>query len=466
MNVNFGPAILIVFIMLLLIIFCTFFASRLAQLKNRSKAWGLLGFFFTIPGLIIVCFLRSKRNDGMQTNPIAYAVSKLPSPSRKTIGLLIGLAAAAVLTIIAYDNIPVMIQNHKYSKQVLSTTDTDYEQPRIIEAKLTNVFSGSDSTYALTDNGDIYCWGRQLTPPIDDKMRGIIYKNALKAMSTQNRLFVLTNKNELLVYEKPEALSENAESTEIDIQESEFKLIDENVVDFSVSETTVGYIKGNGKLYMCGDGSYGQLGTYDREARNKPEAVLGNVKKVVCEATFTLALQESGTAVAFGNSSHGQFGKRGTAVTSPSELAKSISDIAAGDDFILLLKEDGTVLACGNNSYGQLGISSESPITEFTEVLNGISSIYAAKGSSFALKENGELYAWGQNNVGQLGSGNADNVLIPELVASDVAAVSTSGLHTVILTKDGKINACGYDNLKQLGKGGPRDKFEAIASVK
>lgn len=89
-----------------------------------------------------------------------------------------------------------------------------------------------------------------------------------------------------------------------------------------------------------------------------------------------------------------------------------------------------------------------------------------AKGSSFALKENGELYAWGQNNVGQLGSGNADNVLIPELVASDVAAVSTSGLHTVILTKDGKINACGYDNLKQLGKGGPRDKFEAVASVK
>ena len=76
----------------------------------------------------------------------------------------------------------------------------------------------------------------------------------------------------------------------------------------------------------------------------------------------------------------------------------------------MLLKEDGTVLACGNNSYGQLGISSESPITEFTEVLNGISSSYAAKGSSFALRENGVLYAWGQNNVGQLGSGNADNV--------------------------------------------------------
>ncbi|MBP3481206.1 MAG: hypothetical protein J6K66_06375 [Clostridia bacterium] len=463
MEVNFGPAILIVFIMLLLIIFCTFFASRLAQLKNRSRAWGLLGFFFTIPGLIIVCFLRSKRKDNMQTNPIAYAVSKLPSPSRKTIGLLIGLAAAAVLTIIAYDNIPVMIQNYKYSKQVLNTADTDYEQPRIIEAKLTDVFTGIDSTYALTDSKDIYCWGRQLTPPIDDKLRGVIYKDALKAASTQDKLFILTNKKELLVYEKPDTLSEN---TEDEKQSAEFKLIDENVTDFSVSETTVGYIKSNGKLYMYGDGSYGQLGTYDRESKSKPEAVLGNVKKVVCEASFTLALQESGTAVAFGNSAHGQFGKKETAVTSPFELAENISDIAAGDDFILLLKENGAVLACGSNSHGQLGISSEQPITEFTEVLSGISSVYAAKGSSFALKENGELYAWGQNNAGQLGNGKTDNVLTPELVASGVASVSTSGLHTVILTNDGKINACGYDSVKQLGKGGPRDNFEAVVSVK
>lgn len=461
MKVNFGPAILIIFILLLLIIFCTFFSSRLAQIKNRSRAWGLLGFFFNIPGLIIVCFLKSKRKDNMQTNPIAYAVSKLPSPSRKTIGLLIGIFAAAVLTIIAYDNIPVFIQNYKYSRQILSQTETEYEQPRIIEAEITQVFTGSDSTFALSANGDLYCWGRQLASSIEGQPRGVIYNGAKKAAATENALLILTTDNKLYACGSNKYFLEENENSE-----KEFKLISDNVRDFSVSETTLGYIKTNGKLYMCGSNSRGQLGTYNRENKLQPEAVLGKVKKVVCESEFTLVLQESGTAVAFGSNSNGQIPESEQTAVSPVELYKGISDIAAGDDFILLLKDNGELVACGSNSCGQLGIILEQPASGFVSVLTDVVQIFAAKKSAFALKSNGELYAWGQNNVGQLGTEKTENAFEPVKVADDVASVSTSGLHTVILTNDGKINASGYNSFKQLGKGSPRAGFDAVASVK
>lgn len=457
---NFGLPILIIFLILLVVIFCTFFSSRLAQLKNRSRAWGLLGFFLNIPGLIIVCCLKSKRTDNMQTNPIAYAVSKIPSPSRKTIALLITLAVVTVATIIIYDNAPVMIQNYKYSKQILSQTASENEQPRLINAPLKEIFTGSDSTYALSEDGDVYCWGRQLLPAVDDKPRGVIYSGAKKVSASENSVFILNSDNELYYYgsNKHYKFTEN--------EENNLTLVAKDVKDFSVSETTVGYIKTNGKLYMYGDNAYGQLGTYDREEKSQPEAVLGNAKKVICESTFTLVLQENGTAVAFGNSSYGQLSRQETAITAPVELHKNISDIAAGDNFVLLLKDNGELLACGDNSYGQLGTVSDAPTTDFVQVISDIKAVYAGKCSAFALSNNGELYAWGQNNLGQLGYGNRENVSAPEIVASNVKSASTSGLHTIILTNDGKIEACGYNSLKQLGKGSPRNDFEAVASVR
>ena len=457
-----GLIILTVFLIMLSVIFCAFFSSRLAQLKNRSKAWGLLGFFLNFVGLIIVCFLPSKRKDNLPTNPISYMISKLPSPSRKTIGLLIGIAAVVVLTLLAYDNIPIWIQNYKYSRQILDQTQTEYVQPYIIDAEISEICVGSDSSYAISSQGDVFCWGRQLSPPLDEQQKGIIYKSAKKVASTQNVIYILTNDNELFVKG-----SDNYH-TFADAQEEsdQFKLVSDDVTDFSISETTVGYIKTNGRLYMYGNNSFGQLGTGDSITPDKPESVLKNVKKVICEANFTIALDDSGTVYAFGANHSRQMGIDDQIIQSPTEIADNISDIACGDDFILLLSNDGSVLACGDNSYGQLGIVSEQPITNFTLVMSDVIKIDAAKRSCFAIKSNGELYAWGMNNVGQLGSKSTENILTPLLVETNILNVKTSGLHTLVLTDDHKINSCGYNNFSQLGKGESRDRFDAVTSVR
>ncbi len=455
---EFGIAVIVVFAVLLMIIFSTFFSARLAQLKRRSRAWGVLGLFLGVVGLVIVCFLPSKRKDNMQTNPIIYALSRLPSPSRKTIGMLVGLVIAVVMTIIAYDNIPVIIQNYKYSHSGINETGAQ-DQPKIIDAAVKSVFAGDDCSFVVAENGDLYCWGRQLVPQLENEPRGVIYKNVKKALSTKDALLILTNDGELYG-------TGGAPLPQNDAQEGQLRLIASDVSDFSMSETTMGYIGGDNKLYMCGAGAFGQLGAYDNEDKSEPVAVLGNVSKVCCEATFTIALQRDGEAVGFGCCTSGQLEGEEKSVNSPISLSKGVKDIAAGDEFTMLLFEDGTLSLRGANDYGQLGGTVGQDRAEVHPALSGISRVFAAKCSAYAINEGGELYAWGQNNVGQLGDGDTKSTSAPKKVASDVADIAVSGLHTILLKTDGKVSACGYDDSMQLGRGGGRNSFDTLVSVK
>lgn len=460
-KVNFLPAIIVIFAVLITMLFSTFFSARLAQLKNRSKAWGILGFLLNVFGLLIVCFLPSARNDGLETNPLKSAASHLPSLSRKTIAAAALIIAAAVVTVIAYDHVPDMIQNYKYSRQQLAESKEDDEQARMITAVVTDVFAGTDSTYAIAESGDLYCWGKQLCPQLEGKDRGVIFENAQKALSTDCVLFVLAADGKLYAY----GSNEHRQIPVPDESVEEFTLVADEVKDFALSETGMGYVKSNGKLYTCGENAFGQLGTYDTQTVTEPQAVIGNVKKVCMEADYTLVLQNDGEAVAFGNNKFGQFGVEGESFLTPVSLSLGVSDIAAGDDFILLLK-DGKALSCGRNGCGQLGNGTNDPSAEFTEVLDGVRAVYAAKRSAYALTEDGQLKAWGQNNVGQLGCGKNSDQNAPVNAAKEVRAVAVSGLHAVLLNEKGKLLGTGYDGDGRLCRAGAASSFETLTSVR
>jgi len=454
LSVNFGPTIVIVFIVLILILFCTFFTARLAQIKGRSKAWGFLGFALNLIGLAIVCFLPSKRNDNINTNPISYAFSNLPSLSKKTIRIIIAFTIAIILTFIAYDNIPKVIENYKYSKEITRRRSSEYEQTLLLTGQAKSIFAGCESSFVITQNDELFCWGNQMTKQLENEQRGLIYKGVKKASTTENNLYILTTDGNLY-----------GKSNNVD-NEEEFTLICDSVIDFAVSETSIGIIKSDNKLYMLGNNSYSQLGTSMTEATTKPTWVLNNAKKVICEATYTVVLNLSGEVFAFGTNSYGQFGIKEKIITSPKLISKDILDIAVGDDFILLLNKSNEVLACGNNTYGQLGNLTNESLLEFTKVFDDASSIYASKRSAFILKSNGELYAFGQNTSGQLGIGGTQNINIPTLVEKNVISVATSGNHTVILKNEDCVLSSGNNNWGQLGKGSSRTKFSELVNFK
>ena len=86
--------------------------------------------------------------------------------------------------------------------------------------------------------------------------------------------------------------------------------------------------------------------------------------------------------------------------------------ISAGSSFSLALKNDGTVLAWGLNQDGELGDGTNTDTSTPVQVkdpndpsgyLSGVEAIAAGSSHSLALKSDGTVWAWGNNFSGELG---------------------------------------------------------------
>lgn len=452
-----------VFVLMGIILFCTFFSAKLAQMKGRKKSWGAMGFFFNILGLLIVCYLPSKKKDGVETNPVRYLLAKIPNLSRRTINLIAAMAVVVVVAIFAIDQVPQSLENMTYSRQLAARADSGYISPTSVTCSVTSIYAGEKNTFAILNSSDIYNWGYSVLDYIDKNQPGLIYKNAKKIQAVGGLYFILTNDGDLF------ARGDNTYGHIPDAGEfvKDLHLIASNVKDFCASATHIAVINERDRLLTWGDNKYGQLGTGDKESVSEPEQVLRNVKSVSCSARFTVAVTESGDMYVFGNNAYGQFGLGNTdEQLEPVKALDNIGLAACGDDFIVAISRGGTVFTCGNNSFGQLGDGTFESRTTFKGIIDSMVSVGAGGHVGFAISSKAELYMWGQNNYGQLGNGSLNPAEQPQKVASSVIEASTSGLHTVILTSDSKLLATGSGSYGQLGRGDKRDRFETLAAVK
>jgi len=141
----------------------------------------------------------------------------------------------------------------------------------------------------------------------------------------------------------------------------------------------------------------------------------------------------------------------------------SVKQIAAGSSFSLALLDDGTVMAWGENQSGELGNGSTNnslvpiPVPGLTDV----TAIAAGEADGYALLSNGKVMAWGWNPLGELGVGfesppnNHGNVTVPTLVPrlTGVQDIAAGALHVVVLLDDGQVEAWGDNTNGQVGIG-------------
>jgi alpha-tubulin suppressor-like RCC1 family protein len=110
-------------------------------------------------------------------------------------------------------------------------------------------------------------------------------------------------------------------------------------------------------------------------------------KKVIQVATgwrHSLALQEDGTVIAWGDNSDGQ-------CAVPAGLTDVIQ-ISSGTRHSIALKRDGTVIAWGANHFGQCDAPSDlGPVARLAEL---------CAEHTVVITENGKLAAWGRNDTG------------------------------------------------------------------
>jgi alpha-tubulin suppressor-like RCC1 family protein len=178
-----------------------------------------------------------------------------------------------------------------------------------------------------------------------------------------------------------------------------------------------------GRVYACGSGQYGELGTGSTANAAAPAAVTGlpraaRVTALTASWGGSGALLSTGAYYDWGYNAAGQLGDGSTAdsdvparVGLPAavrQVSQGGSGAANGQTVVVLA--DGAVLAWGDNQKGQLGdgstTSSDVPVR--VRVPDAVTFVTVDSGgyACYAIDSAGQLWAWGGNQNGQLGTGS------------------------------------------------------------
>lgn len=193
------------------------------------------------------------------------------------------------------------------------------------------------------------------------------------------------------------------------------------------------------------------------------------VKQVELSPRHQAIVTEDGKLYVWGNNSYGQVGD-GTATETECEtptLVKGLEDaeireVQLSSANSAAITTDGALYMWGENSDGQLGIGSKdnrSTVAKRVEGLKNVKtvSMNSYRGNNAAITRDGTLYMWGQNRAGQLGDGTTTNAYTPvrPKLEEDVKVkqVALGNEHTVALSEDGQVYTWGYNYDGALGNG-------------
>ncbi len=431
------PSIIIIYALTIYVVFFTYFTSKIAQMKLRKMYWGVLGMLLGPIGLVAVCYLPSRRKDGKETNPIRSGVRALPGVSRRIFMVLLIITALVFGVIYFIEAIPKWRENAQYEKTIGTTITDQLVYTTTVKGKPQSIAAAGDSTYVITEGGDLYTWGyNHLSLQQQDK--GAAAENVVSVAQVGKDVYLLKQDNKLY------KINENGEQTKFA----------ENVAKVAGSANYGAFITKSGDLYVWGENIYGQLGTSGQKIA-EPLWLAGKVAEVALGGRHLLLLKTDGAVMGCGSNVAGALGLGEQAeVTSLKQIATGCKAIAAGSDFSMILTNDGTLKTSGANDCGQLGRQSEQEKDEeylkFAEVEHGVDAIGAAGKSGWFIKA-GELYTWGQNHCGQLGQGNTKTCLLPEKIMKNVSLAAMSYDHLVLVSED-KVYLCGDNCYGQLGR--------------
>ena len=204
-----------------------------------------------------------------------------------------------------------------------------------------------------------------------------------------------------------------------------------------------------GKVYACGNNTYGELGNGSRRSSKVPVQVLGlgsgQVTSLVSAFANSGAVMANGTYYDWGYNGQGQVGNGvlGQSALRPyrvplpaavSQLAQGGS--AQGNGQTVTLLASGALYAWGAGGDYQLGTGATanqpSPVPIFAPAGVRYRLLATGGSTSYAISTNGNVYAWGGNAVGEVGNGGFRNVRYPVRVASRATSISATSTDVMI----------------------------------
>jgi len=281
--------------------------------------------------------------------------------------------------------------------------------PCLVEAlsnlNAVNVSCGWGHTAAVMDNGDLYTWG-------------VGEYGALGIAEPETQWFPVK-----VVFPGKQKV---------------------NVISASCGTRHTAIVDDKGKLWCCGAGDAGQLGTGSRDKELLPKqinAITDKIEQAVCGIFHTIVLTKYGKVYAMGGNNFGQLGignKRSSTIPVKIKDLDSfnIVKVSAGHHSAAL-SDKGELFIWGTGVFGEfLSPSLLGKIGTYLAPLNDISV-----GGSFgaAVDRDGNIYTWGSNTSGELGMGDFEPRVQPTLVKAlqgkTVTQISCGGSYTIALGK-------------------------------
>ncbi|HUU92136.1 MAG TPA: hypothetical protein VM238_13115, partial [Phycisphaerae bacterium] len=261
----------------------------------------------------------------------------------------------------------------------------------------TNVSAFYNHACALTNTGEVYCWGRNNYGQLGDG-------------TTQNRPYAV-------------------------------KVLGlENVTMLAAGFYHTCGIVANGTAYCWGWNGYGQLG--DGTTANRYTAVVAgwglNFTYISAGAYSTCGIVANGTAYCWGYNNYGQLGDGTTTDRSrPSNVTDSgdlnFSKVSISYVHACGISTNGTVYCWGRGARGALGTNATSSTnTTPVEILIKLNATEVKAGGaadeefSCALVTNGTIYCWGYGGSGRLGTGDSTSRNLSTAVAGSFNATAIS----------------------------------------
>jgi alpha-tubulin suppressor-like RCC1 family protein len=244
-----------------------------------------------------------------------------------------------------------------------------------LSSPIISIAAGIDHTCAITREGNIKCWGKNLYGRLGDG------SNSLHS------------------------------TTPVDVIN-----LDGTAVSITMGNEHTCVILDNGGVQCWGSNSSGQLGIGGNKNVSKtPEYVsdiTSGANQISAGYSKTCATMRDGKLKCWGWIGSSYF------FDTPTEISNlnGVISIAVGAGHICAVLQDGSVQCLGENASGELGNNSNAESFSPVRVneLNGeVTSIVANFGFTCILMKSGDVKCWGDNAVGQLGNGTNVNSSVP-----------------------------------------------------
>lgn len=365
----------------------------------------------------------------------------------------------------------------------------------------TAVAAGHQASMALSGDGSVFTWGRNLGGQLGNGTEGspglvpgavdgtgVLDGKVVTQISSANHNVALTEDGALVAWGLGDEgrlgdgrFVSSAVPVEVDMTGV---LAGKRVVQVEADVAHTAVLADDGRVYTWGLGTGGALGTGSNGISAVPVAVLTSgeladerVVQIAVGGQRTLVLTESGRLLHWGWG----IGPAPTEVDPSGVLAgKAVVALSTGTHASAVVDSDGRVYTWGNGSFGTLGTgreeSSDVPVAvDVSGALRDerVVEVFTRGATAVARTESGRVVTWGSASYSMLGTGDGQpDALSPvhvplsdDVANSPVVGVSGGLRHMLAVLEDGTVLAWGEGATGALGTGAAAEASRPVATA-